>query len=138
MNSPKVFISYSREDSDWARTFAEALRQHGVEVWFEQWSIAPGDSVVKAVETGIRESDVIVAILSRSNANNPNIYFELGVALGAGKLLIPIVAEDLETSMFPFDLRTRRYLIKGTPAEIAQEVALAAKAGGESGKEDGD
>ncbi|MSU53441.1 MAG: TIR domain-containing protein, partial [Opitutaceae bacterium] len=29
-----VFISYAREDTDAARRIAEALRSHGVEVWF--------------------------------------------------------------------------------------------------------
>jgi len=56
------------------------------------------------------------------------MLFELGVALGAGKLLIPIIPAELEGSSIPFGLRNRRYLTKGAPDEAAREVAEALKA----------
>ena len=34
--SKAVFLSYAREDADAARRIAEALRSHGVEVWFDE------------------------------------------------------------------------------------------------------
>ena len=34
--SKAVFLSYAREDTAAAQRIAEALRSHGVEVWFEQ------------------------------------------------------------------------------------------------------
>jgi hypothetical protein len=48
--------------------------------------------------------------------------FELGVALGTGKLLIPIIPADLEGSSIPFGLRNRRYLTKGAPDEAADAI----------------
>ncbi len=125
MSEPRVFISYSEDDSDWVRQFAEALRRDHVAVWLDVWQLHAGDSLSDAIEAGLRNSDAIVAVLSRSNAGRPNIYFELGFALGAGKRLIPIVAQDLEAAAIPFDLRARRYLRQGAPEAAAREVAAA-------------
>ncbi len=76
----------------------------------------------------MRASDAIVAILSPQNVDRPNLMFELGLALGTGKRLIPVVSEEVEGSMIPFDLRTRRWLAQRSPVETAREVAAALKA----------
>ncbi|MEW6218829.1 MAG: toll/interleukin-1 receptor domain-containing protein [Thermodesulfobacteriota bacterium] len=125
MSGPKVFISYSHDDTEWVRKFAEALRDQSVEVWLDTWQVHPGDSISEAVEAGLRGSDAIVAIVSAANARRPDLLFELGVALGTGKRLIPIVEADLDASIVPFELRSRRYLTKGAPGDAAREVAEA-------------
>lgn len=126
MNQPKVFISYSQDDAAWVQPFAEALRRQGVDVWFDTSQVKIGESVRDAIEEGLRRSDAIVTVLSRANVPQPNnVLFEFGVALGAKKRLIPIVAPDLADSEIPFGLRTRKYLRKGTPDVAAREVAEA-------------
>lgn len=127
MNEPKVFISYSHDDSEWVRRFAEALQAQSVDVWFDAWQVHAGEPLRDAIEAGLRGSDAIVAILSRTNARRPSVLFELGVALGTGKRLITIVPADLDSSVIPFELRTRRYLTKGAPDDAAREVAEALK-----------
>ncbi len=127
MNEPKVFISYSHDDAEWVRRFAEALRERSVGVWLDTWQVDAGEPLRDAIEAGLRSSDAIVSVLTRANAQRPNVLFELGVALGMGKRLIPIVPEDLDNSDIPFWLRTRRYLTKGAPDEAAREVAEALK-----------
>jgi nucleoside 2-deoxyribosyltransferase len=97
-----LFISYSHDDADWVRAFADALRQERIDVWLDQWEIKLGESQRDALEAGLRHSDAIVAVVTRSNARNPNVIFELGVALGMGKRLIPVVSKDLEASSIPF------------------------------------
>jgi nucleoside 2-deoxyribosyltransferase len=127
MTEPKVFISYSHDDAEWVRRFAEALRQQDVSVWLDEWQVNAGEPLRDAIEAGLRSSDAIVSVLTRANAQRPNVLFELGVALGMGKPLIPIIPPDLESSAIPFGLRARRYLTKGAPDEAAREVAEAVK-----------
>ena len=127
MSEPKVFISYSHDDTEWVRRFAEALRAQSVSVWLDVWQVNPGESLRDAIEAGLRSSDAIVAVLTPTNVHRPNVAFEFGVALGMGKRLIPIVPADLESSAIPFGLRTRRYLTKGEPDEAAREVAEAVR-----------
>lgn len=127
MSGPKVFISYSHNDSEWVREFANTLKDLNVAVWLDEWEIAAGESLVEALETGLRGSDVIVAVISPNNVASPNVLFELGFAVGMGKRLVPILSRDVVTSTIPFDLRSRRFLIQGRPDETAREVAAALK-----------
>ena len=55
MSTPKVFISYSRSDKEWARKFAETIADNGVDVFFDESNIAPGQSFIEALEKGLRE-----------------------------------------------------------------------------------
>ena len=71
MSAPKVFISYSHDDTEWVRAFADALRRERVDVWLDQWEVALGESLRDALEAGLRQSDAIVAVVSRSNARIP-------------------------------------------------------------------
>ena len=130
MSTPRVFISYSHKDPDsnWISEFVNALQKQNVDVWFDKAKIQLGESLRDALEKGLRESDAIVVLLSPNNARNPNIFFELGVALGTGKKLITVVDEHLDPAAIPFEVRTRRYLIKRSPDETAQQVASAIKA----------
>jgi hypothetical protein len=125
MSEPKVYVSYSHDDADWARRFAEALQQQSVNVWFDAWQIQSGELLPDAIEAGLRGSDAIVSILTLANARRPNVLFELGVAVGMGKRVISIVPADLDSSVIPFELRKWQHLTKGAPDQAAREVAEA-------------
>jgi hypothetical protein len=48
----KVFISHSSSDDKVAIEIAHAVRRSGREVFYDRWSLAPGDSLVDKIETG--------------------------------------------------------------------------------------
>lgn len=125
MSNPQVFISYSKADADWARSFAEALKQRGVRVWLDQFQIAAGESLREGLETGLRESDVFVALFDPASSLKPNFFFELGAAISMGKRVVPIVPRELEESTLPLEVRSRRYLVKDSPENTADELAHA-------------
>jgi hypothetical protein len=123
MDKRTVFISHSAKDVDWARSFAQALKERGVTVWFDEFDVRPGESLRDAVEAGLRSSDVLVALLDADSSSKPNLFFELGAALGMGKRLVAIVPKDLDPNVLPLDVRLRRYLIRDTPEQTAQELS---------------
>jgi hypothetical protein len=123
---PNVFVSYGRNDGDWARQFADALKAQDVGVWIDKWMPA-GDEWVESIEPSLRESDALVVILSTQDALNPYISFEIGAALAGRKRLIPILSEDFSNGFVPLGLRNHRYLTKGSPEVAAHEVASALK-----------
>ena len=125
MSNPTVFISYSIGDANWARSFAEALKQRGVAVWLDQFQIAAGDSLRDALEAGLRESDVLVTLVDAGASIKPNLLFELGAAIGMGKRVVPIVPPELDASKLPSELRSRRYLLRDSPEHTADELAHA-------------
>jgi hypothetical protein len=119
----RVFISHSARDADWARSFAQALKERGVRVWFDEFDVRPGESVRDALEDGLRGSDVLVALLDSESSSKPNLFFELGAAIGLGKKVVPIVPKGLDPGALPIDVRLRRYLIRQTPEQTAEELS---------------
>src|SRR5258708_1326514 len=89
MDKRKVFISYSSSDAVWAREFANSLQQRGLKVWFDSNAIHSGQSLTDAVEKGLRESSVIALLVTPDTIKRPNLFFEIGAAMGMGKPLIP-------------------------------------------------
>lgn len=128
MNEPKVFISHSVKDADWVRSFAEALKQRGVSVWFDGLDVEAADSLPDALEDGLRNSDVLVAVVDSESFSMPNLLFELGAAIGMGKRVVSIVPKDVEPTALPFDVRLRRYLIRETPEQTAEELSSSLQA----------
>ena len=126
MSARNVFISFSQQDVDhhWVRAFARALRDRNFDVWFVEWDVKASDQTAEALGTALRASDTIVAVISGTASRNSNVYFELGVALGANKRLVLVVDPSFTTSI-PLDLQHRRWISLQAPEETAREVAEA-------------
>jgi len=45
----RVFISHSSKDKDFTAKLAENLRLCRIVVWYDEWKIAVGDSIVEKV-----------------------------------------------------------------------------------------
>jgi hypothetical protein len=61
-----VFISHASEDKQAiARPLAEALRDRGLRVWYDEFSLKVGDSLRKKIDQGLRKSRFGIVILSR-------------------------------------------------------------------------
>ena len=56
----RVFLSHAGADSIAAREFAKVLRCNGVEVWFDQDSLQPGDHWMETLERAIQQSSAMV------------------------------------------------------------------------------
>ncbi|MDX6382754.1 MAG: hypothetical protein QOK48_327 [Blastocatellia bacterium] len=61
-----VFLSHSSKDKAVVRAIAERLKNDGVEVWFDEWLIKPGDNIPHKIEEGLENSRVLVLCMSRS------------------------------------------------------------------------
>jgi TolB-like protein/Tfp pilus assembly protein PilF len=102
--SPKaVFLSYAREDTAAAQRIAEALRSHGVEVWFDQNELRGGDAWDAKIRKQIRECTLFVPIISARTQERAEGYFrrewKLGVErthdIAAGiAFVVPVVIDD--------------------------------------------
>lgn len=120
----RVFLSYSHADADreWVRAFAESLVRHGVDVWFDEFEVKPGESLPEALEAGLRGSDVIVSLITPGSERRAALFFEIGAAVGMGKRVVAIVPKELDLSVLPRPLRIRRFLPQGSPQDTAQEL----------------
>jgi hypothetical protein len=67
-----VFISHASEDKDAVvRPLAHALRNGGLEVWYDEFELRIGDSLRRKIDAGLANSRFGVVVLSRS-------FFEKG------------------------------------------------------------
>ena len=60
-----VFLSHSAKDKPVVRELAERLRSDGLQVWFDEWEIRPGDPILKKIEDGLTSSRVLVLCMSK-------------------------------------------------------------------------
>lgn len=72
-----VFLSYAREDTDAARRIADALRSHGIEVWFDQSELRGGDAWDQKLRRQIKECALFVPIVSAHTQQRREGYFRL-------------------------------------------------------------
>jgi hypothetical protein len=80
VNSPAlkaVFLSYAREDAAAASRVADALRSHGVEVWFDQSELRGGDAWDQKIRTQIRECGLFMPVISAHTQARGEGYFRL-------------------------------------------------------------
>jgi TIR domain len=125
MSRPIVFLSYSHEDHVWAKEFAEALKEQGLAIWFDEWELKPGDKTADAMEKALRESQALIFLLGPKSLDKPSLFFEIGAALALKKRIIPVLSEGVERSKMPGVLLHRPHVVRKDPEETALEVARA-------------
>ncbi|UCH97702.1 MAG: toll/interleukin-1 receptor domain-containing protein [Candidatus Aminicenantes bacterium] len=77
-----VFVSYAREDIDFARELVRALKAKNISVWYDQGELRFGDNILRSLEDGLERSDFFLLLLSPEYFNKQWTQFETGVALG--------------------------------------------------------
>ncbi|MGD1892588.1 MAG: TIR domain-containing protein [Cyclobacteriaceae bacterium] len=95
-NQPKVFISYSSSDNDFAELMKMKLEQSSINVWRDVHEISAGEVWRNEIDYGLLNSDTIIVILNKNSANSSYVTYEWSFALGNGKNIIPILMEECE------------------------------------------
>jgi formylglycine-generating enzyme required for sulfatase activity len=106
----KVFISYSRDDLDFADQLDAALKLLGFEVTIDRESIPGGDEWRRRLSILIREADTVVFVLSPSSAESSMCAWEVEQATGLGKHIVPVVCRPLDNVPPPHRLRDLNYI----------------------------
>ena len=131
-----VFLSYASQDAEAAKRICEALRQAGVEVWFDQSELVGGDAWDQKIRRQIKECALFVPIITPNTNFRPEGYFRLEWKLAVDRshlladdhpFLFPIVIGDVAdaTARVPDkfrDVQWTRLRLDETPAELAARV----------------
>jgi TIR domain len=94
----RLFLSHSAKDKNVARQIAVWLKKFGFEVWFDEWEIAVGDSIVEKVFTALSTSDVLIILLSRASVKSRWVAEELSSSVmrqlsEGGIRVLPVLCE---------------------------------------------
>ena len=74
--SPKVFISYSHNDSEIAVKLKRVLEENGIEVWIDKDSVQAGESISDFIERSVKHTDVTLAVVSNNSLSSPWVGME--------------------------------------------------------------
>jgi WD40 repeat protein len=78
----KVFISHAMEpDGPLAHRLAEGLQKAGFEIWIAPDSIQPSEEWVDAINRGLRESDVLLLLLTSAAVYSTWVNLEMSAAI---------------------------------------------------------
>jgi hypothetical protein len=104
---PKVFISYSRKDLQFARRLAADIEETGFDVWWDISDLKGGDDWVRFIPTAIEASQYFVVLLSPDSVKSEWVAKEYSYALRLRKKVIPAMIKPCEV---PFALNTINFV----------------------------
>jgi TolB-like protein len=101
--SKAVFLSYASQDTDAARRICEALRNSGIEVWFDQSELRGGDVWDHKIRQQIHDCTLFIPVISAHTDERSEGYFRLEWKLAVDRsylmaddaaFLLPVVIDD--------------------------------------------
>lgn len=90
----RVFISYSRRNTNFAERLSRDLSDAGVEVWIDFRQIHAGEVWKEEIRNGIERSEVVVVVLSPDAVGSEWVRYEIDYAREHGKGILPVMALD--------------------------------------------
>lgn len=131
-----IFISYSSKDKSVAEKLAYVLKEKGYNIWLDEWEILVGQNIVDEVYKGIRLSNYMIVVLSKSSCQSKWVKEELT----AGKLQeieqqkVKVLPVKIEKCKIPAPLETKLYADLTTNWQDGLKNLLASLQGYESEK----
>ncbi len=135
--SPKVFISYSWEDSEhqrWILKLATNLRQKGIDVTLDQWHADLGMRLPKFMEKSITKHDYILVVCTpiykkKSDNRTGGVGYEGDIITGEllkkrnHRKFIPILRKGTEQQSLPIWLSGAKYIDLRTDRSLKDKLA---------------
>ena len=105
----KVFISYSRRDTEVVKQIVAQLEAAGIQVWFDTEDIKAGKQWRKQIVEGIDTADAFILHMSPDSMASENVMKEVNLAEDAQqRFILPIMVKETKIS------DEMRYQLAGT------------------------
>lgn len=106
----RVFLSHNKRDKDVARRLGAHLVLAGADVWFDEWEVAAGDSIIGKLNEGLADFDVFVLLWSIHAQRSDWVRRELEAAIHRtivtrSAKVIPCLLDDTPLPPLLKDLR---------------------------------
>jgi formylglycine-generating enzyme required for sulfatase activity len=90
-NPDTLFISYAREDVEFAQKLNADLQRHGVTTWIDEFGIRSGEDWPNRIATAIEGCQAVLVILSPDSVASKWVQRELAFADKKGKRVLPLL-----------------------------------------------
>ncbi len=92
----KVFVSYSRKDSDFADQLIQNLGANGIDAWVDRQNIEGGDLWQAAISEAVAACEVFLVLLSPACIESVNVAKELSLAETHKRPILPILLNECQ------------------------------------------
>lgn len=123
-----VFISHASEDKDEiVRPLYEALKNEGLDVWYDEFTLRIGDSLRRKIDAGLANSRVGLVVLSPSFLSKGWPNYELdGIvsrSVAGGQQLLPIWHNLTKQQVMDFSPSLADKVARNTASHTVDEIA---------------
>jgi len=124
-----VFICHASEDKPAARELAAAMKNLGADVWFDEWEIRVGESIVEKINSALGTVSHLVVLLSRTSVQKAWVQRELSSALmrqlsNQAITVLPLLLDDCVIPPILADIKYADGRMSMERAVAQLEVAL--------------
>lgn len=103
-----VFVSYAHSDGDIADAICDVLDEMGISYFRDVKDINWGDTLDEAVQSGVRNSEMLIVVISNASVKSRWVPYEIGQATALKKRILPFVtSSDLGV---PYYIRKLTYV----------------------------
>ena len=106
---PVVFLSHATEDKSLVRAIARTLTYNGIEVFFDEWSIAAGESIRQRIDEGLGACTHFLVLLTSNSLTKPWVKTEIDAGFAKrleGKCRFLPIRVDVSVGDLPPTLHT--------------------------------
>lgn len=123
-----VFISHASDDKDEVvRPLAEALKEGGLAVWYDEFELRIGDSLRQKIDRGLAKSRFGVVVLSKDFFRKGWPNYELDglvtKAVGGDQVLLPIWHNITKAEVIDYSPSLADKLARNTATHTVEEIA---------------
>ena len=101
----RIFISYSRRDSQFVDRLGRALRSCGHETWIDRENLRDGQDWQDGVRCAIGACDVVLVVVTPDSLDSPHVRMEYQYGHRLSKVTLPLA---LRSCAVPAELRGMR------------------------------
>lgn len=74
---PCAFLCHASEDKEIVRRIAKDFQANGIDTFFDEWEIGPGDSLRQKIDTGLDRCTHFIVVLSSASLGKPWVNAEI-------------------------------------------------------------
>lgn len=117
-----VFVSYSRQDEQFAQRVVAALEKRGIKAKIDTRDLPTLGEWRRELLNFIRAADAIVFIISGNSINSSLCQWEVGQVAALNKRLAPVVLERVENARIPASIASINYLFFDPPNDFETQA----------------
>ena len=123
-----VFISHASEDkNEVVRPLANALKEKGLSVWYDEFELKIGDSLRRKIDQGLSKSRFGIVVISRAFIKKGWTNYELDglmtKAVSGQQTLLPIWHDITKQEVIDYSPSLADKVARNTAQETVEEIA---------------